>query len=89
MNRKIVVAGAASALLLGSVAIAQTTAPSGSAAPAQDPATTTQNGTMSGQAGTTTSDTARSGTMAAGADQYGADTAAQAGDATAMAGERG
>jgi uncharacterized low-complexity protein len=103
MNRKIVVAGAASALLLGSVAIAQTTAPSGTAAPAQSPSATTQSDTnnMSGQTGTTTgatgasSDAARSGATAAGADQYGADTAAQAGgqtgydNSTAMAGERG
>jgi hypothetical protein len=87
MNLKIVLAGAASALLVGTFAVAQTTG-------------STSGTTSPGAAGTTSSDMNQPGAMgsgavndqnattsATGADAYGADTAAQT-DAS-MAGERG
>lgn len=66
MNKTILVAGAASALMFGAVAIAQTTS-SGAADP-----------NMQGQTGSAATG-AMSTDRAAGADAYGADTAAQSG----------
>ena len=75
MNMKIVLAGAASALLVGSFAVAQTTSD-----PAQPNAM--QPGATDTTTGATTDQSATSATDA------GTDTAAQTGDAS-MAGERG
>ena len=93
MNLKIVLAGAASALLVGTFAVAQTTgATSGTTSTGASGSTATDttsgsmnSGSMSGQS-TTGATGATAG--ASSADQYSADTAAQTGD-TAMAGERG
>ena len=76
MNIKIALAGAASALLLGSFAVAQTTTtPDASASMQSD---TSQPGAVNDQSTTG---------AATSADQYSADTAAQSD--TSMAGERG
>ena len=78
MNLKIVLAGAASALLVGTFAVAQTTTTPAPGDPAT-PSSSTPSGTMNDQSTTG---------AAASAVQYSADTAAQTGD-TSMAGERG
>jgi hypothetical protein len=88
MNRKMLLAGAAGALLLGSVAVAQTAGSQGqtpsatpgtaaSSAPSSTTTTTSPDG-MNAQTGATTS-------QAPAAGQYGADTAAQAGDTSGAA----
>lgn len=92
MNRTIIVAGAAGALLLGSVAIAQTTGStsSGNMSASQPGATSTDTG-ATGATGATTGSTGATGstadtgaTGATSADAYSTDTAG-----TDMAGERG
>lgn len=82
MNLKIVFAGAASALLVGTFAVAQTTsAPNDTTAP-----DATTSDTMNNQSTGAVNDQSNMG--ATGAEAYGTDTAAQTGD-MGMAGERG
>ena len=83
MNRKILVAGAAGALLAGSVAIAQTTGStsSGNMNASQPGATSTD---ATGATGAASDTGASADTGATGADAYATDTAG-----TDMAGERG
>lgn len=90
MNRKILIAGATAALVVGGVAIAQTTAPQTEPV---NPGTTppaASDSTMPDRSTNSMPD--RSTTTSPSAGAYGADTAAQAdtsGDSSMMAGERG